>query len=202
LAAAPGRDTAFTGGAYQRFIETHCYGSQSGTRVACRALGRWLALLAETPGGADAFSLDQETRTVVPEHEYLELAEKAPGAFVDAVVGPVLRLAQLAAADGAPAPTPDRVWCGGFKGWTHSGPEALLLALVAALKAAALAEPERYSQAVSRVRASDYRTAHAVLLRALAVEGGDWVGWASDYLVETWTPLGLWYDGTALWDCR
>ena len=46
LAGAPGRDLTIIGSAYQRFIETHCYSSESDTRVACRALGHWLDLLA------------------------------------------------------------------------------------------------------------------------------------------------------------
>ena len=203
LATQPERDWTFTYRAYQGFIDTYCYHpDRGGIGVACHALGCWLRLLMKEPGRADLFAHDRETQSVITEHQLAELAKRVPEALVEAAMEPFQELLEHAAVrEGAP-PFADRIWHPGFQGLTHWTPEHLLIALVDALKQIAASSPDQFSAAIDRLRRSECRTAHGVLLRALAVENGAWKSFAIDYLAETWSRWGFWYDDQARWDCR
>jgi hypothetical protein len=202
LAAGPDRDWGSICSAYRAFIQTHAYGDKRAASVACRALGRWLGLAAGHPDWVDDFSQDRQGASAMPEGVLLELATGAPDTFVEALVRPLLRILDTAADQDSGSPFSDRIWFGGFHGWSYRGPEVLLLALVKALKETASFAPELYRTSLARLRASDFQTAHGVLLRALSVEGMDAKSIAIDYLIETWTRWGIWFDSQALWDCR
>ncbi|TVR58524.1 MAG: hypothetical protein EA420_17170 [Candidatus Competibacteraceae bacterium] len=173
LATQPERDWTFTCKAYQGFINTYCYHpNRGGIGVACRALGCWLRLLMKEPGRADLFAHDRETQNVITEHQLAELAKRAPEALVEAAMEPFRELLEHAAVrEGAP-PFADRIWHPGFQELTHWAPEYLLVSLVDALKQIAVSSPDQFSAAIDRLRRSECRTAHGVLLRALAVESG------------------------------
>jgi hypothetical protein len=67
LAAGPGRDWDSICSAYRAFIETHSYGDKRGAMVACRALGRWLGLIAGHPDRVESFSRDRGGSGAIPE---------------------------------------------------------------------------------------------------------------------------------------
>lgn len=54
-----------------------------------------------------------------------------------------------------------------------------------ALKHTARSSPDLYRTAIDLLRASECRTAHAVLIRARATADGTWKSFAIDYLVES-----------------
>ncbi len=202
LAAPPGRDWNSICSAYRAFIETHSYGEKRAAPDACRALGRWLGLAADHPDWAHDFSQGRQGTSSIPEGVLLELAEGAPDTLVEELLGPLLRILESAANRDSGPPYGDRVWLGGFHGWSHWRPEVMLLALVTALKETASSAPELYRTSLASLRTSDFQTAHGVLLRALSVGGADAKSIAVDYLTEIWTRWGLWFGSQALWDCR
>lgn len=202
LAAPPGRDWISICSAYRAFIVTHSYGEKRAAPVACRALGRWLGLAADHPDWVHNFFQGWQGISYRPEGFLLELAERAPDTLVEELLGPLLRILESAADRDSGPPYSDRVWHGGFQGWSHWRPEVMLLALVTALKETASSAPELYRTSLANLRTSDFQTAHGVLLRALSVGGTDAKSIAIDYLMETWTRWGLWFDSQALWDCR
>ncbi len=201
LATEPGRDWAFISRAYERFIENYCHRRSRGIDVACRAVGRWLEILAHADRGPELFSHDRETQKVLSEHDLAELAKRAPEAFVDATIAPWLELLRRAADRKADPPFTDRIWWRGFRELTHWVPEALIISMVAALRRTAASSPTLFRSAVDQLSACDCRTAHAVLIRALATEDGIWKSAAIDYLAESWKRWGIWYDDQARWDC-
>jgi len=202
LASGPDVDWAFTCRAYKELIKTYSYRRSGGVDLACRALGHWLRILASAEDGPDMFSRDRETRNVLSEHVLAELAKRGPKAFVTAVTTPLLELLEHDAICGSDPPFSDRIWGGGFRELNHWVPEALLIALVDALKETDRSSPELFRFAIDRLRASQCRTAHAVLIRALTSENGAFKPFAIDYLVESWTRWGIWYDAQTRWDCR
>ncbi len=202
LATGAGRDWTFSCNAYQAFFKNYCYGRSRDVRVACRALGRWLRLLAEEDSRAELFAHNRETQRVIDEHQLANLAKKAPAALADATMAPFLDLLERAAIREADPPFEDRIWHQGFRELTLWPPEALLVSLVDALRQIATSSHDLFRSSLDHLRASPCRTAHAVLLRALIAEGGTWKPFAIDYLAETWTRWGLWYGDQARWDCR
>ncbi|MEY6434206.1 hypothetical protein ABC977_17555, partial [Thioalkalicoccus limnaeus] len=169
--------------------------------VACRAVARWLEVVAHADSGAELFSHDQETQRVLSEHDLAELVKRAPDAFVNAAVVPWLELLTRAADRDTVLPYNDRIWHGGFRELSHWGPEVLIMSLVAALKGAAASSPTLVRSAIDQLNASVCQTAHAVLLRALAIEDGAWKPVAVEYLAENWKQWGIWYHDQARWDC-
>jgi hypothetical protein len=212
LAVAPGRDWESICAAYRALIEAHSFGRRPGIVTACRALGRWLGLFADHLEQIDSLADHRGGPAVIRVGDLQELAMGAPEALVEAVVAPLLRVLNAAADRDTAPPFSDRVWSGCFDGWHHSLTEGLLshrshkdgllLALVTALKEIAESSPELYRASLARLRESDFRTAHCVLLRALAVEHANAGSIVVDYLVETWSRWGFWFDDHALWDCR
>jgi hypothetical protein len=202
LAVAPGRDWESICAAYRALIEAHSFGRRPGIVTACRALGRWLGLLAEQHDRLDSHANYRGGPSAITGGVPRLLAEGAPEALVEAVVAPLLRVLNAAADRDTAPPFSDRIWYGGFHGWHHSFTEGLLLALVTALKETVKSSPELYRASLARLRESDFRTAHCILLRALAVEHANARSIAVDYLVETWSRWGFWFDDHALWDCR
>lgn len=201
LAIDSGRDWAFVCKAYRGFIRTYSYRRRRGVDVACRALGGWLEVLAHRDDGAELFARERETQEVMSEHELAELAKRAPETFVNATIAPWLELLDRAADRKADPPYQDRIWRGGFRDLNHWVPEALLISLVVALKRTAASSPTLFRSAIDQLSASDCRTAHAVLIRALAIEDGTWKSAAIDYLAGNWAQWGIWYDAQARWDC-
>lgn len=202
LASNPGRDWSFTKNAYHRLFDHCCYGPRADVRVACRALGRWLRLLATDPVRIKNFAHNLESRDVIEEHQFAELAKDAPDTLISSAIEPLVDLIEREAVREGETPYEDRIWHQGFRELTHWVPEALLISLVDALKQCATSSPDLFLSALERLRASDCRTAHAILLRALAVKGGRWKSYAVDYLMETWFRWGIWFGNQARWDCR
>lgn len=202
LAAGPGRDWGSICSAYAAFIEAHCYGDKRAAQVACRVLGIWLGFVADQPERIESFAPYSKGPTAIPEGILLELAERAPETMAESLLAPLLRILNAAANRDSGPPFSDQIWHGGFPGLSHSGMEVLLVALVASLKAAAESAPDIYRMSLASLRHSDFKTAHSIVLRALAVEDGYAKSIAVDYLVETWTRWGLWFGYQALWDCR
>jgi hypothetical protein len=201
LAMEPERDWAFICGAFKTFIHNHCYRRSRGVDVACRAVGRWLEILAHADSGPELFSHDRETQRVLSEHDLAELVKRAPDAFVNATIAPWLELLEHAADRDSDPPYDDRIWRGGFRELTHWVPEALIISIVAALKRTAASSPTLFRSAIDQLSASECQTAHAVLVRALAIKDGAWKSVAIDYLVESWNRWRIWYDDQARWDC-
>jgi len=202
LAAGAGHDWAFTCRTYHQFFDMYCYGPVEDQRVACRALGHWLRLLKDDVERADPFAQDQVTEGIITDHQLTELVEHAAAEFVEAVVEPFLELLAATSIRDADPPFNDRIWYGGFDNSIHQESDALLIFLVDALKRTTASSLDSFRSALDRLRSSECRTAHAVLLRTLAIEGGTWKPFAVDYLEETWTRWDLWHDYQALWDCR
>ncbi|WP_089727003.1 ATP-binding protein [Candidatus Thiosymbion oneisti] len=202
LASGSRRDWAFICQTYHEFFDMYCHGSFENQRVACRALGHWLRLLKDDVGRADPSAHDPATEGVIADHRLMELVENVPAEFVAAVLDPFLELLEFAAIREADPPFNDRIWYGGFGNSIHQESDALLISLVNALKQIAIPSPDLFRTALDRLRTSECRTAHVVLLRALAIEGDAWKAFAVDYLEETWSRWGLWYRYQELWDCR
>ncbi len=202
LAAGPDRDWDSICSAYRAFIKIHTYGPMRDAALACRALGRWLELAADRPDWIHDFPQGRQGTSSIPEGVLIELAKHTPDTLVEALLEPLLRILESAAEHNSGPPFADPVWRGGFHGLSHWGPEILLLALVTALKETASSAPEIYRTSLARLRASDFQTAHGILLRALSVGGADAKLTTIDYLIETWTRWGLWFGSQALWDCR
>jgi hypothetical protein len=201
LTMEPERDWAFICEAFKAFIHNHCYRRSCGVDVACRAVGRWLEILSHADSGPELFSHDRETQKVLSEHDLAELVKRAPDTFVNAMIAPWLELLEHAADRDSDPPYDDRIWHGGFRELTHWVPEALIISLVAALKRTAASSPTLFRSAIDQLSASECQTAHAVLVRAAAIEGGTWTSIAIDYLAESWGRWGIWYDAQARWDC-
>jgi hypothetical protein len=202
LAVAPGRDWASICAAYRVLIEAQSFGSKPGVAVACRALGRWLGLVADHPERLRSLSERRDAPTAITEGVLRHLAEGAPEALLEAVVTQLLSVLNAAADHDSGPPFSDRVWFGGFEGWAHSVTEGILLALVTALKETAESAPELYRASLTSLSESDFKTAHSVVLRALVVKHAAARSIAVDYLIETWSRWGFWFDYAALWDCR
>ncbi|WP_133511052.1 ATP-binding protein [Candidatus Thiosymbion oneisti] len=201
LASGSRRDWAFTCQTYHEFFDMYCHGSLENQRVACRALDRWLRLLKDDMGRADPSAHDPATEGVIADHRLMELVENVPAEFVAAVLDPFLELLETAAIREADPPFKDRIWYWGL-GLPYRRLKALPIKLASALKQIAISSPDLFRTNLNRLRTSEYRTAHVVLLRALVIEGGAWKSFAVDYLEETWSHWGLWYGDQELWDCR
>jgi hypothetical protein len=179
LASGPDVDWAFTCKAYKQLIKTYSYRRSRGVDLACRALGHWLGMLASTENGPDMFSHAREMRNVLSEHELAELAKRAPKAFVTAVTMPLLELLEQAAVRDSDPPFSDRIWGGGFRELNHWVPEALLIALVDALKETGRASPGLFHSAIVKgyqMPAAESRRSTKTPNWIIAVEPGGYSG--------------------------
>lgn len=203
LACSPDRGWEFTSRAYQAYFRRYSYGSSSEARVACRALGRWMRLLGDDAERAEAFADGLRTeRGVISDHQVAQLAKSAPEALVESALEPFLALLERAAIREGEPPFKDRLWRLEFGHAGDGEPESLTMVLVTALRQVAKSSPKLFQIATNSLQGSECRTAHRILLRALANGEPIWTAFAVDYLAENWNRRGLWYGGQARRDCR
>ncbi|MCP4546387.1 MAG: hypothetical protein GY835_07970 [bacterium] len=191
--------TAFT--SIASMIDSYCYGTASKKMVACKAIGKWLKILQGDAGRRMVNSTEHNVNWVFSAHHLEKLTGDTSEAFVNAISEPLTSLLDFFSVGDSP-PYKDKIWGQGFSGWLHSESELLLLYIVSSLKTLASQTPALYWKAIDKYRNSDSRTAHAILIRALAVGCTGLKDNVVEYLVESWRKWGIWYDHKTLWDCR
>jgi hypothetical protein len=173
----------------------------------CEALGRYfkrrlrLSLAAGQPNPFDTFSGSIPSRHY-NEDIFMEIARGAPLSFVKELLPFILALAQgLMDQEGAP-PWRDPIWLTRYHDGAHSTADILLAAMVAALQALAVDQPEAFDLVARELRGSDAETAQYLLVRSYAANGERYADEAVEYLLERPARLQTGYVTNYHWATR
>lgn len=172
-------------------------------RVACRAIGMYLASMNTSDLAAKSFAGMSSSHGIISSYIILRLVDNAPFEFAESVTRPILDILDLVLIRREyPEPFPDEIWRNGFRNFEHSAPETLISKWASALRKTASENVEKFELLIRQLIAHPARTAHAVLLRALPFDGARSKSFTMSYLVDHWSRYGIWYDEFSLWDAR
>lgn len=196
ILSRPDRDWVFR---CKAFTDIHPHGpGRAG--LAARVLGLFLQLLSET---SEVRVSDQDIYRVFPEHEIKEIADKAPDELAQVIVSPLLKLMErFAEKEGDGPPWPDSIWRGSLGDLEGFGPYPLLHYAANSLKHLAVSAPDEYEHLVGLLMAVPFRTAQAVVLRALAVPAETAKNMAVRWLTGTWLRQEICFHDEEVWDTR
>jgi hypothetical protein len=136
------------------------------------------------------------------EDYFLKSARGAPKVFVDEVLPVLLRVMDLTLQRFGEPPYRDGTWLFRHYNDDFGARDGLLNAMVEALSGLGLSDPKTFSEYASRLRETEFDTAHFLLLRAYAGCGKNFADEAANYLCENPARLSIGYNGGDQWVAR
>ncbi|HKC63364.1 MAG TPA: hypothetical protein VKB86_06990 [Pyrinomonadaceae bacterium] len=133
---------------------------------------------------------------------FSKAARGAPREFVEQVLPLMLRVMELTVHRVEEPPWPDGVWFYRNYGDTFGARDSLLEAMVEALSSLAANDPNTFAAHATRLRQTDFETAHFLLLRAYAANGERFADEAAAYLCGDPARLKIGYASSEFWPTR
>ena len=133
---------------------------------------------------------------------FFKAARGAPSEYVSEVLPVMLRVMELTLQRRGESPYKDGAWLFRHYNDDFGSGDALLNAMVEALSNLGLTDPKTFSEYATRLRETEFETAHFLLLRAYAVCGKPFADGVANYLCENPASLSIGYSGGEQWVAR
>ena len=181
--------------------------AQRGSEETCKAISHYLErCLARSlkNGLSNPFSDEQRTllNSQIAPQIFEDCAERAPEAFIDAVLYWVLMLVMLNKKYFDNGIWRDEIWPYDYWRAGHKLEDALLQALEKSLKSLAESDPNAAKPYLSLLRSFPYVTAQKLLCATCIAAGTTFVDEAFDYLMEDPSRLESERNGSFAWGAR